>query len=137
MRGVGARHPVVGVAFAIFILGLIGVPPTAGFLGKLLVFQAGMSAPEIGGVVLAILLAANSALSLGYYVPLLSNLMFQGHGTAHPAATAADGGVERLPKTTAASVVALAAVTILLGLFPQILFGWIEAARTLFPGGGP
>ncbi|HEY7588198.1 MAG TPA: proton-conducting transporter membrane subunit [Thermoplasmata archaeon] len=137
MRGVGARHPVVGLAFAIFILGLIGVPPTAGFLGKLLVFQAGMSTPEIGGVVLAILLAANSALSLGYYVPLLSNLMFQGHGTAHTAATAADGGVERLPKTTTASVVALAAVTILLGLFPQILFGWIEAARTLFPGGGP
>ena len=33
MRGVGARHPAVGLAFAVFLLGLLGVPSPAGFLG--------------------------------------------------------------------------------------------------------
>ena len=129
MRGLGARHPVVGVSFAIFILGLVGVPTTAGFLGKLLVFQAGMATNAVGGVVLALILAANSALSLGYYVPILSTLLFQGHEAGHAApAAAADGGVESMPRSTSAGIAALAAVTIYLGLFPQVLFDWISKA---------
>jgi proton-translocating NADH-quinone oxidoreductase chain N len=129
MQGLGARHPVVGVSFTLFILGLVGVPTTAGFLGKLLVFQAGMATNSVGGVVLALILAANSALSLGYYVPILSTLLFQGHEAAHAAtAAAADGGKEALPLSTSAGIVALAAATIYLGLFPQILFDWIAKA---------
>ena len=129
MRGIGARHPVVGVSFAIFILSLIGVPATVGFLGKLLVFEAGMATATVGGVLLALILAANSALSLGYYAPILSNLMFQPHGAAHAApAAAADGGEEKLPLSTSAAVAVLAAVTVYLGLFPQPLFGWISSA---------
>ncbi len=132
MRGLGARHPVVGVAFTILILGLVGVPATAGFLGKLLIFQAGMATDALGGVVLALILAANSALSLGYYVPVLSTLLFEGReaGQATPAA-AADGGERPLPASTSASVVGLAAVTVFLGLFPQILFAWIAEATQL------
>ncbi len=133
MRGAGARHPVVGVSFAIFVLSLIGVPATAGFLGKLLVFQAGMGTNAVSGVVLALILAANSALSLGYYAPLLSSLMFQGHEAVHATATAADGGQERLPRSTAAGVSVLAIATVVLGLFPKILFGWIQASSALFP----
>ncbi len=129
MRGIAARHPVVGVSFAIFILGLIGVPATVGFLGKLLVFDAGMATNVLGGVVLALILAANSALSLGYYVPILSTLMFQGREAAHAApSAAADGGEEKLPLSTSAAVAALAAITVYLGLFPQTLFTWVHAA---------
>ena len=129
MRGLGARHPVVGVAFTIFILGLVGVPATAGFLGKLLVFDAGMSTHVLGGVVLALILAANSALSLGYYVPILSTLLFKGHEAEHEVpAAAADGGERGLPLSTSAAIVALAGVTVYLGLFPQTLYGWIAQA---------
>lgn len=132
MRGVAARHPVVGVSFAIFILGLVGVPATVGFLGKLLVFEAGMATNTVGGVVLALILAANSALSLGYYVPILSTTMFSGRGATHAApAAAADGGEERLPLSTSAAVAVLAGVTIYLGLFPQTLLGWLEGAAQL------
>lgn len=136
MRGIGARHPVVGVAFTIFILGLVGVPATAGFLGKLLVFEAGMATNVIGGVVLALLLAANSALSLGYYVPILSTLLFQGREAVHAAPVAtADGGEEELPLSTSASIAALAVVTVYLGLFPQVLFDWISKAAQALAGG--
>jgi proton-translocating NADH-quinone oxidoreductase chain N len=133
MRGLGARHPVVGVSFAIFILGLIGVPATAGFMGKLLVFDAGMATHVLGGVLLALILAANSALSLGYYVPILSTLLFQGHEAEHAApVAAADGGEHRLPLSSSTAIATLAAVTVYLGLFPQTLFDWIaKAAQTL------
>ena len=139
MRGIGSRHPVVGVSFAIFILSLIGVPATVGFLGKLLVFEAGMATAAVGGVLLALILAANSALSLGYYAPILSHLMFQPHEAAHAApAAAADGGEEKLPLSTSAAVAILAAATVYLGLFPQPLFDWIHQATaalsTLFAG---
>jgi proton-translocating NADH-quinone oxidoreductase chain N len=138
MRGLGARHPVVGVAFTIFIFGLVGVPTTAGFLGKLLIFQAGMATNALGGVVLALVLAANSALSLGYYVPILSTLLFQGREADHAApAAAADGGEEKLPVSTSAGIVVLAGATIYLGLFPQVLFEWIaRAAAVLATFGG-
>ena len=62
MKGAGGRNPVVGVAFSIFILGLIGVPATAGFVGKALIFLTSMSTLTWGGVILALVLAANSAL---------------------------------------------------------------------------
>jgi len=130
MQGVGARHPVVGLSFAVFLLGLVGVPATAGFPGKLLLFQAGMETGALGGVVLALALAANSALSLGYYVPALSTLLFQG---GEPSA-GADG---KVPRTAAASVAALALATVVLGLFPYLVLGWVdEASRYLNPSGG-
>jgi NADH:ubiquinone oxidoreductase subunit 2 (subunit N) len=125
MRGVGARHPVTGIALAIFVLGLVGVPATAGFLAKLLVFQAGMATLAPVGVLLALILAANSAVSLGYYAPILSNLLFGGRGgdTTPPAS-------KGIPLATAAAIVALALATVLLGLFPQAAFAWIEAAAS-------
>lgn len=138
MRGIAARHPLVGVSFAIFILSLIGVPATVGFLGKLLVFQAGLGTGALGGVVLALILAANSALSLGYYAPILSTLMFAGHEETHAApAAAADGGEMKLPASTSTAIALLAGVTIFLGLFPQTLFTWLQsAAQVLSTLGG-
>ncbi|OGS48540.1 MAG: hypothetical protein A3K68_01035 [Euryarchaeota archaeon RBG_16_68_13] len=131
MRGLGARHPAVGLALAIFLLGLVGVPATAGFPGKFLLFQAGMDSASLGGILLALALAANSALSLGYYVPVLSTLLFQGHD-------AGPSREERISRPAAASAIVLALVTVVLGLFPQIVFGWVdEASRLLAPGGIP
>jgi len=50
---------------------------------------------------------------------------------AAPAA-AADGGEHGLPLSSSAAIVALACVTVYLGLFPQILFDWIrQASQTL------
>jgi len=133
MRGLGATRPVMGCAFSIFILGLIGVPATGGFLGKLLVFQSAMSVSTSGGVALALILAANSALSLGYYVPVLSTILFRGDANAHEQARA---GAPTIALSVSVSILVLALATVYLGLFPQALFDWISrAAGELFPWG--
>ena len=126
MKGVGARHPALGIAFTIFIFGLIGVPATAGFLGKLLIFQAGMATLTVGGVALVLILAANSALSLGYYVPVLSTLLFKGNVEKEP-----DRKDARLGSSTYAAIIILALITVGLGLFPQVPYDWISQASTL------
>jgi proton-translocating NADH-quinone oxidoreductase chain N len=125
MRGLGARFPLMGIAFTIFVLGLIGVPPTAGFLGKLLVFQSGMTTSSPGGVILALILAGNSALSLGYYVPVLSTLLFRGNREGDEPVRA---GGATMALSTSAGIVALALATIYLGLFPLGIFDWISRA---------
>lgn len=125
MKGLGARHPVLGVAFTVFILGLTGVPFTCGFLGKLLLEQAGMVTSLMSGVVLALILAVNSAVSLGYYVPVLSTLMFSGPGKLAP--DPARKKKAAISKSALLSVVILATVTVYLGLFPES-FDWITHA---------
>jgi proton-translocating NADH-quinone oxidoreductase chain N len=131
MKGAGGRHPVTGIAFSIFILGLIGVPATAGFSGKALIFLTGMSTLSWGGVALALILAANSALSLGYYVPLLSTVLFSGRGEGDHGGPPGKG----IPLPGAIAVALLAIATVLLGFFPLAVTGWLGSAAALFPWG--
>jgi len=126
MKGLGARHPLLGVAFVIFVLGLIGVPFTCGFLGKLLLEQAGMATSLMSGVVLALILAVNSVVSLGYYIPVLSTLMFSGRSPATPAVPA-QKEKSAISRSALFAVVILAVVTVYLGLFPES-FDWIMHA---------
>jgi NADH:ubiquinone oxidoreductase subunit 2 (subunit N) len=130
MGGLGARHPLLGLSMVIFIFGLIGVPFTSGFLGKLLLEQAGMATSMMSGVVLALILALNSALSLGYYIPVISTLLFSGKDKE---VSPVNG--KPLPLTVVSAVVFLALVTVYFGLFPES-FDWIShAGLQIFIGG--
>jgi proton-translocating NADH-quinone oxidoreductase chain N len=133
MRGLGARNPLLGIAFLIFVLGLIGVPFTCGFLGKLLLEQAGMVTSMMSGVVLALVLALNSAISLGYYVPILSTLLFK--DPEQDLTGQAPVTTREIPLTSLSAVVILAIITVYLGLFPES-FDWIShAAGQIFTWG--
>ncbi len=63
--GLAQRSPVAAAAMLIFLLSLAGVPPTAGFVGKLYLFGAAI---ERGYVWLAVIAVVNSAISLFYYM---------------------------------------------------------------------
>jgi NADH-quinone oxidoreductase subunit N len=63
-KGLGWRSPFVAAAMAVFLASLTGLPPTAGFIGKVYLFAAVV---EGGLWWLAVVGVANSAVSLYYY----------------------------------------------------------------------
>ncbi|HEY3782734.1 MAG TPA: NADH-quinone oxidoreductase subunit N [Fimbriimonadaceae bacterium] len=67
LHGLYKREPFAAVMLVIFMASLIGIPPTAGFVGKLLIFNDALSA-HLG--VLAIVLAINSIISIAYYLAI-------------------------------------------------------------------
>jgi NADH-quinone oxidoreductase subunit N len=81
-KGLGYRSPLVGVAMVIFFISLTGLPPTAGFIGKLYLFAALLDAKWIW---LAVVGAINSVISLYYYVRVLRNMFLRDpEGTSAP-----------------------------------------------------
>jgi NADH-quinone oxidoreductase subunit N len=68
LAGLGRRNPAVALPFALFVISLAGVPPTAGFFGKLYIFRA---AVEGGFTWLAVIGLLNSALAAYYYLRVL------------------------------------------------------------------
>ena len=74
-RGLARRHPLAAVAFAIFLFSLTGLPPFAGFMGKLYLFYALFERIGIPGggwyAVLALIGALNTAVSLYYYARII------------------------------------------------------------------
>jgi NADH-quinone oxidoreductase subunit N len=73
-RGLGGRAPLLAVAFAVFLISLTGLPPTAGFIGKLYVFIALINH---GWIWLAIVGAINSVIALYYYVRVFRNMFLR------------------------------------------------------------
>ena len=66
--GLAQRNPWLAAAMATFMLSLAGMPPTAGFLGKLYVFQA---AVQGGYLWLAIVGVLTSIVALYYYLKVV------------------------------------------------------------------
>ncbi len=67
-RGLGYRRPWLAAAMTIFLLALAGLPPTAGFLGKILILSSSVSG---GYVWLAALLIVGTAISLYAYAKFI------------------------------------------------------------------
>jgi NADH-quinone oxidoreductase subunit N len=70
-KGLGRSMPVLGVMFAFFLVSLVGLPPTAGFIAKAFLFIALVDANMI---VVAIIALLNTVVSLYYYIRVLKNM---------------------------------------------------------------
>ncbi len=70
-RGLGRSSPALALAMAVFMLSLIGVPPTAGFFGKLLIIDVLVNG---GATWLAILLVLAAVVSAFYYLRVVVNM---------------------------------------------------------------
>lgn len=64
LRGFGWRAPIVSASLVVFLVALVGLPPTAGFIGKLNLFKASI---QNGYQWLAVVAGVNTAISLFYY----------------------------------------------------------------------
>ncbi len=109
--GLGRSRPAAGVAMVVFLISLVGIPPLAGFVGKLLLFGAAI---EVGFTWLAVAAILNSVLSLAVYLRVVAPMY--GAPKRPPPAVA-------LP-VTAVWVAALLA-TVGVGLAAQVLLGRI------------
>ncbi len=72
--GLGQRRPLLAAAMTFFLLALAGLPPTAGFIGKILILSSSIGA---GFVWLAGLLIVGTAVSLYVYFKIIG-LMYRG-----------------------------------------------------------
>ncbi len=120
-RGLGYRSPVIAVSFVIFLIALTGLPPTAGFIGKLYLFAALLEAKWIW---LAVVGALNSVVSLYYYVRVVRNMFLR------------DPAEDKSPIefSTAQMVVLVGLVipTILFGLYFAPLVDFANASIVMF-----
>ena len=106
-KGLGARAPFLTVALAVFLISLTGLPPTAGFIGKLYLFAALIND---GWVWLAVVGALNSVIALYYYVRVLRN-MFLRQGALDVAEALSFGKVQTV------TTLVLLVPTLLLGIY--------------------
>src|SRR5687767_7118000 len=69
--GVAWRHPLLAAAMAVFMFSLTGIPPTAGFVGKFMIFSA---AVQSGFTWLAALMVVASVISAYYYLKVVVSM---------------------------------------------------------------
>lgn len=81
ITGKGAVYPLLSVCFTVLMLGLVGLPPTAGFTAKLLVFSSLWEAYQTNGdqllVILLVVGLLNAVVSLFYYFKIPFYLFFR------------------------------------------------------------
>lgn len=107
-RGLGRQYPVLGIAMGICLLALAGLPPTAGFVAKLLAFGAAI---EAGHIMLAIMAVINTALAFYYYLRILTVLYSSGENR--------EQNITQPSQGTSAIVVVISLLLVGLGAFPE------------------
>src|SRR5437773_1247414 len=116
--GLHVRHPFAAFAMLMFMLSLGGIPPTAGFMGKFWLFGAAIDA---GYVWLAVIGVLNSAISLYYYIRIVV-FMYVKKETA--------GSEPVLGPSLAVALGVAVVATLVLGLYPRLLFELAEASAS-------
>lgn len=109
--GLGQKQPMAAAMLSIFLLSLIGVPPTGGFFGKFYIFKAALDSHLVWLSVLGLL---NSAVAAYYYLRILVMMYMREPGEAVGEAEPIDAGLR-------AALILPAAGTLLLGILP----GWV------------
>jgi len=120
-KGLGYRSPLLGVSMVIFFIALTGLPPTAGFIGKLFLFVALLDAKWIW---LAVVGALNSVVSLYYYVRVLRNMFLRD--------PVEGSGPVRFSIPQVLLLLLLVIPTLLFGLYYGPLVDWANASIVMF-----
>jgi NADH-quinone oxidoreductase subunit N len=107
-NGIGFQSPVLALSLALFLLSLLGMPLTAGFIGKIMVFRAALDQGFYALVVIGVL---NTAVSAYYYLRLIIVMFFR----------------ERTTEWTAPGIPASVGVALFITVFGVLYLG-------LFPG---
>lgn len=123
LKGLSKTHPMMALAFAIFMFSMAGIPPLAGFFAKFYIF---MSAIEAGLSALAIIGILSSVVAAFYYLRIIKLMYF-------------DEPTEALDKPIGrelAAVLVVSSLAILLFFIAPgpLVNGAAAAAQTFFAG---
>lgn len=76
-NGIGFKSPVIAFTLSLFMLSLLGLPLTAGFIGKVLVFRPALEAGSTLLTAMVIVAVVNTAISAYYYLRLIVVMFFK------------------------------------------------------------
>ena len=121
--GLAQKHPLAAAIMLLFLLSLTGIPPTAGFVGKFYLFAA---AVEAGYIWLVLIAVVNSAISLFYYMRVVTAMYMR---------DVPSGGIATSPSFALNIALLLAAAgTLLLGIFPGPILELARASAAVVGG---
>lgn len=120
LRSLGLKKPLVGILMGVFVLGLAGIPPFAGFMIKLWIFQALI---EQGFLNIALLAVFGAVIGLGYYLRILM-LLFMGKEDSPGLSVKWGVAADRTFLLRFVVLITLF-VTLFGGLFPNFYADWI------------
>ena len=118
-RGLARSSPLLAGLMSLFLLSLAGIPPTAGFIAKVAVFQAAIDA---GNWLLVLIGVLASVVAAFFYLRVVV-LMYM-----VPSEEAAE---LQAPLVARAAIAIPAALTLLLGVFPGLILGFLERAAII------
>lgn len=121
--GIGYRAPIMASCMVLFLISLTGLPPTAGFIGKLYLFTAVLNSDYIW---LAIIGVVNSVVSLFFYVKIFRNMFLRGIDKKNEEFNFSPMSVVLM--------IALAIPTLLFGIYFQPIVDWAEKSVAMFVG---
>ncbi|MEZ0324120.1 MAG: NADH-quinone oxidoreductase subunit N [Hydrogenothermaceae bacterium] len=109
-KGLAKKHPIMALYMLILMFSMLGIPPTAGFMGKFGVFIALISANVWW---LAVVLVITSIVSAGYYLKIVANMYMH---------DPADDRRFYLTPMEKSVIAFLSIITLLLGIYPAIFW---------------
>jgi NADH-quinone oxidoreductase subunit N len=121
LNGLMRKAPWLTVMLTIFLLSLGGIPPTAGFIGKMYLFMGLIETGNPWLVRLAILAVLMSAVSLYYYIQFIRAMYIEPETELQPVYVST-------PLRIALGVAAI--LVLYIGVFPQRLIGITQRAAT-------
>jgi NADH-quinone oxidoreductase subunit N len=117
-RGIGFQSPALSLTLSLFLLSLLGVPLTAGFMGKVVVFSEALGEGYKWLVIIGVL---NTAISVYYYLRLIVVMFFRERTTEWRA--------PRIPASVAVVLALTVAGVLFLGIFPGSVISAFRAAQ--------
>ena len=117
--GLAKRSPGLAIAMFIFLLSLVGIPLTAGFVGKFFVFGATIQHQYY---FLAVMALINVAISAFYYMSLVRTMYF-------PANDAEEAPAIGAPGIGAQAIITLCVLGVFwIGIYPPLVIEWANSA---------
>lgn len=118
--GLMKRSPMAALVMTIFMLSLVGIPPTAGFFAKYWLFAAAVKEGLYGIVIVAVL---TSVISLFYYMNVVRLMFFQ---------NPRENTIITMPGLIKIALAASAIMVLIICILPETFYNWGLGAASIF-----